>query len=210
SIAFIGAPRTAFAVIEDADHDGRYLLLHAKNNLAAPPQGLAYRLEQTMIGDGIVAPRVAWEGEPVSITANQALAAEAAGGDRPARRRAEELLRDLLAGGPVPQKEIKEAAEGNGLAWATVRRAKERLGAKAERQSEEGTKRGRGQWVWSLQGARVQGAHSRCSVDVRDFEHLEEYRADQGVVLLQDAQNVQEAHISKLSTLNEGEAVHDT
>jgi hypothetical protein len=39
SIAFTGAPRAAFAVIEDAEHDGRRLLLHAKNNLAPPPTG---------------------------------------------------------------------------------------------------------------------------------------------------------------------------
>jgi hypothetical protein len=127
SIAFTGAPRTAFAVIEDAEQKGRGLFLHAKNNLAAPPQGLAFRLEQTIVGDGIVASRIAWETEPVSITAGQALAAEAAGTDPTARHQAEELLRELLAGGSVPQ----EAAEGNGLAWATMRRAKERLGARA-------------------------------------------------------------------------------
>src|SRR5262249_30870158 len=74
SIAFTGAPRTAFAVIEDAESEGgRYLFLHAKNNLTAPAQGLAFRLEQTIIDPwGIVASRVWWESKPVSITANQA------------------------------------------------------------------------------------------------------------------------------------------
>ena len=52
SIAFVGAPRMAFAVIEDADNSERRLLLHAKNNLAAPPPGLAYRLKRTIVGDG--------------------------------------------------------------------------------------------------------------------------------------------------------------
>jgi putative DNA primase/helicase len=37
SIAFTGAPRAAFAVIDDAEHDGRRLFLHAKNNLAPTP-----------------------------------------------------------------------------------------------------------------------------------------------------------------------------
>src|SRR5437870_4429226 len=33
SIAFVGAPRAAFAVIEDADNEDRILFLHAKNNM---------------------------------------------------------------------------------------------------------------------------------------------------------------------------------
>ena len=75
SIALIGAPRAAFAVIEDSQR----LLLHAKNNLAAPPQGLAFTLEETIVGEpgrGIVASRVRFEPDPVNVTANEALAAE--------------------------------------------------------------------------------------------------------------------------------------
>jgi putative DNA primase/helicase len=49
SIAFIGAPRVAMVVVEDSDKDRR-LLLHAKNNLAPPPQGLAFRLQQEIVG----------------------------------------------------------------------------------------------------------------------------------------------------------------
>jgi putative DNA primase/helicase len=151
SIAFTGAPRAAFAVIDDAENEGRKLFLHAKNNLAAPPQGLAFRLEQTIVADNIVASRVAWDGEPVIITANQALAAEAAGDDsRTARGDAEEFLRELLASGPVPQKEVKDAAEGAGLAWATVRRAKERLGVEAIRETETEFGKGTGRWLWRL------------------------------------------------------------
>jgi putative DNA primase/helicase len=72
SIAFVGAPRAAFAVIEDADNEGRILVLHAKNNMAAKPQGLAYRLLQTIVGDNIVASYVHWEDMPVAISANEA------------------------------------------------------------------------------------------------------------------------------------------
>ena len=65
-------------MIEDAEHDGRRLFLHAKNNLARTPQGLAFRLEQTIVGDDIVASRIWWDTEPVAITADEALAADAA------------------------------------------------------------------------------------------------------------------------------------
>ncbi len=89
SIAFVGAPRAAFAVIEDTDKDRR-LFLHAKNNLAPAPQGLAFRLQQTIVDPdrNIVASCTRWESEPVSMTANDALAADAAGDGnrRPSRR----------------------------------------------------------------------------------------------------------------------------
>jgi hypothetical protein len=174
SIAFTGAPRAAFAVIDDAENEGRKLFLHAKNNLAAPPQGLAFRLEQTIVGDSIVASRISWETEAVSITANQALAADEAGhGSRTARTEAEEFLRDFLEGGAVPQKEVKAAAEGAGLAWATVRRAKERIAVDAIRETEAEFGKGSGRWLWRLRcSSPPQGAHFPNVSTLSKNEHL--------------------------------------
>src|SRR5262245_4871031 len=93
SIAFTGAPRAAFAVIEDAEHEGRRLFLQAKNNLAREAQGLAFRLEQCQVANDIVASRIVWEADPVAITANEALAADAAGSEtRTAKADAMEFL----------------------------------------------------------------------------------------------------------------------
>ena len=64
SIAFTAAARMAFAVIEDQDDANRRLLLHVKNNLAAPPQGLAFTVVQKIVdvtGGSTVQPYVAWE-----------------------------------------------------------------------------------------------------------------------------------------------------
>src|SRR5262249_163835 len=62
---------------------------------------------------GIVASRVWWESKPVSITANQALAAEAAGQDqRCATEAAEEFLREALAGGAGFAEGIKARCGG--------------------------------------------------------------------------------------------------
>jgi hypothetical protein len=119
---------------------------------------LAFRLEQTIVKDGIVASRVAWETEPVSITANQALAAEAGGTeDRNARAEAEKFLRDLLAGGPVPAKEGEQDARALGIAPATLRRARKKLEIVADKISmEEG-------WTWCLPPPKAlnnpEGAH---------------------------------------------------
>jgi hypothetical protein len=49
-IAFVGAPRCAMAVIEDAEMPSRMMLLHVENNMAKAPQRLAYRIE--MVGMG--------------------------------------------------------------------------------------------------------------------------------------------------------------
>jgi putative DNA primase/helicase len=144
SIAFVGAPRAAFAVIEDADNEGRMLFLHAKNNIARKPQGLAYRLLQTIVRDDIVASYVDWESTPVTISADQALGAAESIERRAPREEAEEFLRERLAGGPVSQKDVRVDAEGAGLAWATVRRAKDRLGIKPEKAGMDGG------WLWGL------------------------------------------------------------
>lgn len=134
SIAFIGAPRAAFAVIEDADQKGRRLFLHAKNNLAQPPQGLAFRLEQALVGDGIVASRISWDAEPVDITANEALAADAAGGEtRTAKAEAMELLSAALTNGPVQAVEIARIGREHGLTPKALRSAREALKVKIER-----------------------------------------------------------------------------
>jgi RecA-family ATPase len=149
SIGFVGSPRVAFATFEDTNDPTRYLFLHAKNNLAPPPEGLAYRLEQTIVGEsdkGIVASRIKWEPDHVSITANEALAADLASGTerQASREEAEDFLKTLLGNRSKPTKDVKSEAEAAGLSWATIRRAKDRLGIKAKREG-YGTD---GQWVW--------------------------------------------------------------
>jgi putative DNA primase/helicase len=126
SIAFVGAPRVAFTVIEDPENEQRRLFLHAKNNLAAPPRGLAFGLRQSLTTIGHPS-FVRWEAEPVSMTADEALAAGSArDGARPCDEAAE-FLKELLSDGPVAAKKVRAEAEDAGLAWRTVRRAKDKL-----------------------------------------------------------------------------------
>jgi putative DNA primase/helicase len=103
-------------------------MLSAKNNLAALPSGLAYKLKQTIVDKGIVASCVDWEHEHVSITANEALAADAGGADARPCEEAQGFLKDLLADGAVPAKQVRADADAAGLSWTTVKRAKARLG----------------------------------------------------------------------------------
>jgi AAA domain len=146
SIAFVGAPRAAFAVIEDADNEGRILFLHAKNNMAPKAQGLAYRLVQTMIGENesIVASYVLWENSPVVISADEALRANNGGGDRKAAAEAEQFLREKLSHGIVPARDGEKDARALGITPRTLDRARKKLGVIAEK---GGLKEG---WTWRL------------------------------------------------------------
>jgi hypothetical protein len=148
SIAFVDAPRAAFAVIEDSENEGRILFLHAKNNMAPKPQGLAYRLVQMLVkGDGeqeIVASYIAWDSAPVVMSADEALRATESSGDRTAATEAEDFLLDKLAAGPVAAKEGEEHARAIGISRRTLERARKKLGVIAEK---AGLKDG---WTWRL------------------------------------------------------------
>ena len=108
SIAFVAAARAAFIVTRDPENDdpARRLFVQAKNNLAIDSGGLAFRVEQRIVGNDIVASAVMWEGERITQTADEILAAGREGKDTPERAEAEEFLRDTLAGGPRPATEV--------------------------------------------------------------------------------------------------------
>ena len=107
SLAFVAAARMVFIVVEEPE-TGRHLMLPTKNNLAALPAGLAYRLEQLMVSKSILASHVVWDSAPVTVNANQALAEdrENARGDD-ALREAKDFLREALAAGRVPPRRSK-------------------------------------------------------------------------------------------------------
>ena len=183
SIAFVGAPRMAFAVMEDPDNEGRRLFLHAKNNLAVPPQGLAYKLNQVVIepaAAGIIASRVDFELEAVDMTANEALAVEVGKGKTKAIDAAKNFLTELLADGPELQPSVETTAAVAGLSWATVRRAKNELGVESHRVGDG--------WSWSMPGQDAQGAQGTPSKPLE---------------MREDAQGAQFHKVSTLSTLND-------
>jgi hypothetical protein len=102
----------------------RRLFLHAKNNLAEPPQGLAFRLGTVVVGEGVVTSCVNWKPQPVTTTADQALAADNESSF--ALAEAKDFLQALLGNGPVPSKQVHAEAEEAGIAKATLRRARAR------------------------------------------------------------------------------------
>ena len=119
SLAFVAAARMVFIVVEEPE-TGRRLFLPAKNNLAAMPAGLAYRLEQRFVVNFILASHVVWDREPVTVNANQALAEDraAASGDDELRE-AKDFLREALAAGARPAKDVEQEAKALGITERT-------------------------------------------------------------------------------------------
>jgi putative DNA primase/helicase len=166
SQAFVAASRATWLFARETDEEvqetGRVLILPVKNNLSAKRNnGLAYRLAGCDLDNGMSAPYVQWEDDPVTITADQALAmAMEAGSFSNEGRTANvaDFLREVLKDGPVPVAEIEASARSAGLLGATqrvnqykpFRNAKEKLGIEAYQPQGEQSGTGSPGWVWSL------------------------------------------------------------
>jgi hypothetical protein len=196
SLAFAAAARAAWAVSKDKDDPRRRLLLPIKNNLAPDTGGLAYRIEPLGV-DGC--PVVAWEPDPVNVSADDALAGDRDdGGGRTERDDAAEWLADLLAHGPRPAREVERDAREAGYSIATVRRAKAALGVVSRKPAFGGP------WEWTLAAQDAQppkmlteDAHTPAS------EHLGEKQAEN------DGNPPKMLNDERVSALGEGERLGD-
>lgn len=152
SVAFIAAARAAWSVSKDSDDPTgrRRLFLPIKNNLGNDQSGLAFWFSGT---PGAPAPVLAWEPEPVEVSADDALAPPARRKPGPAadtRDDAVEWLAGALADGPRPATEVvDEALHAEGISQATLRRARDAAGVEAYRPQVPGP------WWWRLQEAQV-------------------------------------------------------
>jgi putative DNA primase/helicase len=153
SIAYVAAARHVYAVLDDAEDKNSKLFVKAKNNLARDTKALRYGMgvktvgRDRKLGVDIEAPFIVWHPQHVEITANDAM--QAAEG-RTAKREAREFLRERLEAGPVNSDDIVEEAKQEGIAFATLRRAKKELGIKSRKDGFDGA------WTWELpsQGGR--------------------------------------------------------
>jgi len=120
SIAFVAAARAAFAVIEDPEDDERRFLLQAKNNLGKKCKGLAFRLEQRLVGDDVMSSNVMFEGDHVSESIDEALSASENRGAKKGqsgggKEDVMQFLRDILSAGPVDVLEVESQARAAAL-----------------------------------------------------------------------------------------------
>jgi putative DNA primase/helicase len=155
SIGFIAAARAAFVVVEDPEDSSRSLFLHAKNNLAPPPPGLAFRKTQTIIDGGIITSLAEWDLESIAMTANQAMGeSKDTNNERSGTDEVEDFLREVLAIEARPVTEIETEARGAGFLKEgerirqnkPFRAARARLGIETYKPSGSMV----GGWVWKL------------------------------------------------------------
>ncbi|WP_082033883.1 AAA family ATPase [Pseudomonas sp. PI1] len=148
SQAFSALARTVLVAAKQEDSDLR-VLARAKSNISVDEGGVSYTIEPATIESEhgpIETTRVLW-GDKIDGTAREILGDVESTGDDNERSELDEacdFLRDLLAAGPVPTKQVKADADGAGHAWATVRRAQKVIGAEAKKQG-----MGSG-WCWQL------------------------------------------------------------
>jgi hypothetical protein len=100
-----------------------------KNNLARFPEPIGFRIDDTglVFGDAPEPPRQETQLD-----------------------RATDLLQALLGDGPMPSTDLETEAQGAGISWSTMNRAKDRLGIVARRKDDR--------WYWALP-VKEQGAY---------------------------------------------------
>ncbi|HEX4150345.1 MAG TPA: AAA family ATPase [Pirellulales bacterium] len=149
SRAFTGIARAVWHVSRESKT--RRLLLPGKNNLAPAGHGLAF----SIIGKP---GRIVWEPDPVKMSADDALAAEAdqqrrkPGPDADERNEVTAWLREALADGPRPASDMQGEARAHGYSAATVKRARKAVGVKAHHETVPGP------WYWRLPGSKMLNA----------------------------------------------------
>jgi len=141
SMGFPSVARAIWLIAKDREDEENKRLYFSplKNNLAPEQKTLAFHLKN--LGKVAI---VVFESEPVGddfeiedVLVPQERISET--------KRAKNFLKETLKDGAVPTKEIRSAARDEGLSWATVRRAKEKLEIKAVKENKPG-----GKWFWEL------------------------------------------------------------
>ena len=128
SYEFGAGPRMNFLVVGEPSTNA-HLLVPCKQNLIAGGLGYRFRIEKKKIENGIVATVIEFDPEPVSITAEQALAAEGAKATTPITQSPAQIwLQSQLDKGPMRRQKIMKRAIREGFSERQMRSARERLG----------------------------------------------------------------------------------
>jgi|SRR5579862_378151 len=150
SVGMVASSRAAYLVVRDKEHAERRLFLPAKNNLGDDHTGFAFHLVQKSTGyeKPPYAVAIEWEPEKVTVTADEALAADV--GDTDGRKSesaetAKKLIIEMLRDGPRPAIEFERRARDLAISEKSMRTARKALGVLTSKQ-------GKGGWEWFMPG----------------------------------------------------------
>ena len=206
SLAFGALARVVMGTVRQKDCDDspqNMVLARAKSNIGPDGGGYSYAFEQIELHahDGLIASRIVW-GAELQGTARELLAEPENFRDErqaPARDEAAQFLTELLQSGPMATEEIKAEAKEAGISWATIRRAKDEIGAKPKKSGFAD-----GRWFWALpepvavelatQGAQAL-PNTKHMGNMSTFGKGEHLRTDKEKQHTIDAHVAQDAHV---------------
>jgi putative DNA primase/helicase len=170
SMGFMAMAGSVWVIARDREDEEqkRRFFAPLKHRLGPEQKALAFRLENL----GKVA-RVVFESKPVEdgFDIEEALVPQERAGET---KRAKKFILGMLKDGPVLTEEIKSAARDEGIAWATLRRAREKMrGVKAEKENKL-----RGKWSWYLdeftRGQALVEADAKARIEATREKHQAE------------------------------------
>jgi hypothetical protein len=138
SVAFRNVSQSTMMVALDKDTPGRRFLAQDAANLCEQTRAVSFSMQRVDAYH-----RVAWDDEWHDVDLEEIMAADRHGSKV---ERAQTLLRDWLADGPVFVDTLKEKAEAANIGWRTMQTAKQKIGVITDR----GAFGGAGQWKWRL------------------------------------------------------------
>jgi len=146
SLAFGALPRIVLVTAKITEGETtRRIFCRAKSNIGVDHGGFEYDLYQKEINEceGIFSSYALW-GKAVEGSARELLAEAEYDNNDSEVAGAERFLRDLLADGAMPYKEIEQDYKGEGYSLSTIKKAKKRLGVISKKGGMAGG------WSWSL------------------------------------------------------------
>jgi hypothetical protein len=146
SVAFVAQSRVTMVVLRDPEGGQRQLVLQSKNSFASRPKGLAFSFEPGVVaiaGQDEPVPHLAWLGE-VDRDPDELVDARPVG--KGALSEAAHFLEQVLAEGPVAQREVERLASDAGHSRRTLARAKDEAGLTAQLVY---TPAGKKLWAWA-------------------------------------------------------------
>ena len=155
SLAFGALARIVLATAKITDEETtKRIFCRAKSNIGLDHGGFEYDLHQRELEGykGIFPSYLIW-GQVVEGSARELLTENGTDNGGSEVDEAVQFLRDLLAGGAMPQKEIEQDYKGAGYSLSTIKKAKKRLGIISKKDGMAGG------WSWSFPEGKYEEVH---------------------------------------------------